>query len=114
MNKCKLVSVTSLMVGSIQLLMAFIQFTFVLPRISQLFTEFNQLANLTTSYILLLLLALLGFTNLFLSLKVFHGEGQEKYFLFTALFVTVSFFVSGFIVSLMVGSLIYPVYNLGS
>jgi len=117
MTKYKVVGVLDFLLG-IPILLLSVSFSiFVIPKLSQLYLEFNtnNSGNIIFSYIIVLFLLIIAVANIFLGIKGFSNTSKKEiYFKYGLIMAVVTFILSGLLVGLMTLSVILPIYNLTS
>ena len=117
MTKYKIVGMLNFLMGIPILLLSLSFSIFIIPKLSQLYLEFNtnNSGNIILSYIIVLVLLIIAIANIFLGIKGFSNtQKKEIYFKYSLIMALVTFIFGGVLVGLMILSVILPVYNLSS
>lgn len=116
MNKYKIVGIINILFGIPQLLISSLPL-FIVPKLSSLYTDFNVKSqqNFISGYIVAILIFAMAMINLFLGVKGFtKSKKKEKYFKYGIISASVTFFLTGILVLVMVSTVILPIYSLTS
>lgn len=117
MTKYKIVGAINLLLGGLQIIYPLFTLLFTLPRLTELYSEFNaEGPSLTITYFTLGSVIFVGFANLFLGFKLFlkAEEIAKKYFKYGLASVIISFLLMGIFPSIASLSIVLPIYNLTS
>ena len=117
MTKYKIVGIVDLFFGIPQLLISIVFPLSVFPKLSQMYSDFNvnSQLNLTSGYIVVMLILIIAITNLFLGVKGFtETKEKDKYFKYGIISAVATFFLTGILVAILNFSIISPIYNLTS
>lgn len=119
MNKNKVVGFIDLFIGVAQFLSPFLFFFFILPEIDRLYSSLPGITepkpNLSGSYFMTGVMALIGIFNLFLGFKnLFLAKENKKYFKYGLISAIVTFSLSGILSATLYLPVILSLYNLSS
>jgi hypothetical protein len=117
MTKYKIVGIIDLFFGIPQFLISIIFPLSVFPKLSQMYADFNvnSQLNLTSGYVVALLIFIIAITNIFLGIKgLTISKEKEKYFKYGIISAVATFFLTGILVAILNFSIISPIYNLTS
>ncbi|OIO15500.1 hypothetical protein COV53_04035 [Candidatus Gottesmanbacteria bacterium CG11_big_fil_rev_8_21_14_0_20_37_11] len=115
MSKYKIVGIINLFLGIPILLLALSFFILIIPKLSQLYSEFHASSqvSITSSYAVTIILLLTASANIFLGIKgISISQKKDKYFKYGLLLVIVTFLFSGFFIGILNLSVLLPIYNL--
>jgi len=114
-TKYKIIGIITLFLGLIQLILVLSFLIFTVPRLIEIYRQFESQPNLTTVYTISALILTASFINLFLGVKNFQeNKEKERYFNYSLISVIVTFFLGGILVSMLNLSALLPLYNLTS
>jgi hypothetical protein len=117
MIKYKIVGIIDLFFGISQLLISIIFPLSIFPKLSQIYADFNvnSQLNLTSGYIVVLLIFIIAITNILLGVKGFTmSKEKEKYFKYGIISAVATFFLTGILVAILSFGVMSPIYNLTS
>lgn len=117
MLRYKIAGAINLLLGFFQSLTSLSFLFFTLPNMREFYFEFKvETPNFAMSYLVLGLVLLMGLINLFLGFKLIlkTKEVTEKYFHYSVTLIVVSLILSGLYLSFLVGSAVFPLYNLSN
>lgn len=117
MTKYKIIGILNFLLGIPTLLLSLSFSIFVIPKLNQLYAEFNtnNSGNVILSYIIVLVLLIIAIANIFLGIKEFSNtQKKEIYFKYGVIMAVVAFLLGGVLTGLMTLSVILPIYNLSS
>lgn len=111
------VAIVNLLFGSFQILLAFWQLFFVIPRLGQLYSEFgvDVSKNLTYAYLFIIFILVLGVAQLFLGIKnLSSSPSKEKYFKYGIILAVLTSLLFVATIRFLSASRLLPIYNLPS
>jgi len=117
MTKYKIVGIIDLILGILQLLFSIVIPLSVFSTLRQLYYAINThyQMNLMNVYVIVTLILLMAALNLFLGAKGLTGSKEkERYFKYGIISAVATLFLTGILGSILISSIISPIYNLGS
>ena len=116
MNKNKILGAINLILGLIYFLFTINYLFFVIPRMTDLYQQFSTKINLTSSYLVIGLLGIMGTVNSVVGYKVFKDKEEKLKNLrkVSILLIITAVLLSGFFFALMAMWLISPIYSLST
>lgn len=117
MIKYKIVGIIDLLLGIPQLLISIVFPLSVFPKLGQVYSDINvnSQLNLTSGYVAVTLILIMAILNLFIGVKGFtESKEKEKYFKYGIISAVATLFLTGILTSIMISSIISPLYNLTS
>lgn len=114
--KYKIAALANLTIGSMQILVALNLIFIVIPRMMELYEQFNTVFSMTSSYLAPTLNVLLGIINIFIGYKILITKDKlkEKYFTVSIAILAITFIIAGAAATLSVLTIINPIYNMAS
>ncbi len=117
MTKYKIVGIIDLILGILQLLFSIVIPLSVFSTLRQLYYAINThyQMNLMNVYVIVTLILLMAALNLFLGAKGLTGSKEkERYFKYGIISAVTTLFLTGILGSILIFSIISPIYNLTS
>ena len=114
--KYKIVAIINILLGVFQIGNAFSMLLFVIPTLADLYSQFDSAEgpDFAMGYGAVAILLIIGTINLVFAYKLLKEKGtkKDKYFMYSVIYLVVTFFISGILSGLMTLAAINPIYNL--
>lgn len=119
MNKYKIIGGIDILLGILYTIYPVLLSLLVIPKLMPIYSEFSVKPNLTSTYLMLLIIFFIGITDLFLGFKLFTAkteEIKEKYLKYGIISMAVTLLPLLVIMSIYISqlSVIIPLYNLST